>query len=591
MNYKAIIKRQSTVIVLAVICLTVVTISASYALFFQVETNSNNQIVTAGTLDVEYGSGSSSIGATELIPMSDDEALSSYTMTGTIYVENNGTLPAIYEVDLGNDAESFNARSNKADGDKLLSHDYLRIAAYLNGTMVVEPTTLSSLSSSLNTEGFYKLFDGTLNTTGTGESTMTIVIKVWLDESAPESVIGDYVYLKMNITSEVDDFAAEGGEYKVISGTGALTLNNNLGSYLSNYIINGNSVQNGEPSATSPVEVESVGDKTNNIADLSNTAASTSTSHVTFDYDNLTGTLELTSTPNQYDYTSISATDLGLETGKTYYWGGVITVSGKSSTDATRVRFGLGTGSDAKDFAFTKDGTVTAEGTFTYTGQSGVNLRMFFNYGSPGAAKVKFENVYVSEVKNEFDPYGKYKIPVTVKGNVNATETGETTTNIYLDEPLRKYGDAADFINFKDQTVTRKIKNIVLDGSTGVYSYAYNSMNGVRFDNVLGVKESRAFGWSNRSSLVGKYTSNSIWVGVNNPAVYWIGILDILGITLDEFKTWIASNNLEISYVLTTPEVYPITLPSIAANPGTVTIEVDTEIQPSDIEVTYQYVE
>ena len=203
MNYKALIKKQSTIIAIVVICLTIATIGVSYALFFQVETNTNNQVVTAGTLKVEYGSGSSAIEATELVPMSDDEALSSSSMTGTIYIENNGSLPAKYEVAIGNDNKSFEARENKSENDKLLSHDYLRVAAYLDGVMVVEPTTLSDLINSKENNDLHRLFEGSIEATGSGNNTATIVIKVWLSENAPEDVIGDYVYLKMDITSEV----------------------------------------------------------------------------------------------------------------------------------------------------------------------------------------------------------------------------------------------------------------------------------------------------------------------------------------------------------------------------------------------------
>ena len=205
MNYKAIIKKQSTIIAIAVICLTVATVGVSYALFFQVETNTNNQIVTAGTLNVEYGSGSSAIAATELVPMSDAEALSSSTMTGTIYIENTGTLPANYEVKIGNDTEAFNSRSDALDTDVLLSHDYIRIAAYLDGTMLIEPTTLSKIEAATDDETMRSLFKSNLNTTGTGENTATIVLKIWIDETAPESIIGNYVYLKMDVTSEVEE--------------------------------------------------------------------------------------------------------------------------------------------------------------------------------------------------------------------------------------------------------------------------------------------------------------------------------------------------------------------------------------------------
>ena len=209
MNYKSIIKRQSTMIIVAVICLTLATIGISYALFFQVETNTNNQIVEAGTLNIQYGAGSSAITATELLPMTDEEALASSTMTGTIYIENAGTLPANYEVKLGDDTEAFNKRIDKAENDVLLSHEYIKIAAYLDGELIVAPTKLSDLEYSLDDNTMHSLFKESLNITGTGDHTATIVLKVWIDENAPKRIIGSYVYLKMDVTSEVDEETVE----------------------------------------------------------------------------------------------------------------------------------------------------------------------------------------------------------------------------------------------------------------------------------------------------------------------------------------------------------------------------------------------
>lgn len=51
--------------------------------------------------------------------------------------------------------------------------------------------------------------------------------------------------------------------------------------------------------------------------------------------------------------------------------------------------------------------------------------------------------------------YGKYKIPVIV---------GNTTTNIYLDEPLRKVGDYSDYIDFKNQ---KEFRNVIVNDDTG----------------------------------------------------------------------------------------------------------------------------
>lgn len=53
-------------------------------------------------------------------------------------------------------------------------------------------------------------------------------------------------------------------------------------------------------------------------------------------------------------------------------------------------------------------------------------------------------------------PYG-YKIPITVSDGTN-------TTNIYLNEPLRKVGNYADYINYKEQKVYR---NVIVNDNSG----------------------------------------------------------------------------------------------------------------------------
>lgn len=57
---------------------------------------------------------------------------------------------------------------------------------------------------------------------------------------------------------------------------------------------------------------------------------------------------------------------------------------------------------------------------------------------------------------------GKYKIEIV---------TSRTKTNIYLDEPLRKLGDYADYIDFKNRRVVRRVLHSPITNitSTGVY--------------------------------------------------------------------------------------------------------------------------
>lgn len=208
MNYKHNIKKQSYVIAISAILLAIVISGTSYALFFQVDTNTSNQVVETGSLSVTYGANSQAITDTELMPMADTDALDSSTLVSTIYVENKGTLPADYTITLGNDVDSFKAREGYATTDELLNHDYIRIAVYKNGEMIIEPKTLSDFTLSKSDSTMYDLYSGNLNVSGTGESTETFAIKVWIASDAPEDIIGDFVYLKVNVTSTVDEDTA-----------------------------------------------------------------------------------------------------------------------------------------------------------------------------------------------------------------------------------------------------------------------------------------------------------------------------------------------------------------------------------------------
>lgn len=208
MNYKRNIKKQSYIIAISAILLAIVISGTSYALFFQVDTNSSNQVIETGSLSVTYGANSQAITDTELMPMTDTDALESSTLVSTIYVENKGTLPANYSITIGNDVDSFQAREGYSATDELLNHDYIRVAVYKNGEMIIEPKTLSDFTLSTDDNTMYNVFSGSLNVSGTGSSTETFAIKVWIASDAPEEIIGDFVYLKVNVTSTVDEDTA-----------------------------------------------------------------------------------------------------------------------------------------------------------------------------------------------------------------------------------------------------------------------------------------------------------------------------------------------------------------------------------------------
>lgn len=205
MNYKHTIKKQSYVIAISAILLAIAVAGTSYALFFQVDSNSNNQVVETGSLAVTYADNSSAISATELLPMADTEALNSETLVSTIYVENKGSLPANYVLTIGNDISLFEEEFNYLPTDEFLNHDYIRIAVYQNGEMIIGPKTLSSFEAAEGNNEMYKLTSGKLDVSSTGNTTVTYAIKVWVSHDAPIDIIGKLIYLKVDVNSTVDE--------------------------------------------------------------------------------------------------------------------------------------------------------------------------------------------------------------------------------------------------------------------------------------------------------------------------------------------------------------------------------------------------
>ena len=61
---------------------------------------------------------------------------------------------------------------------------------------------------------------------------------------------------------------------------------------------------------------------------------------------------------------------------------------------------------------------------------------------------------------------GKYKIPVKVNNGKNVV-----VTNIYLDEPLRKIDEYADYIDFENKKVVRRIASEYLNTVNNASSY------------------------------------------------------------------------------------------------------------------------
>ena len=206
MNYKKIFKRETKVIAYVVIALTLVVIGASYALFLQVNNNRDNQVVTAGSLVIEYANGNT-IEPDEndenncLIPQGDETGASSGGCKFTLSITNTGTLPMQYDLLIYND--------EIPDGGEYVDHAYIKHS--LNKQLVKEGTEVEKVSEkkAINTleekEGKRILETNTINV---GE-TITFSLNIWVDENAPDSVVGQYVYLKLDVVGIVFENESE----------------------------------------------------------------------------------------------------------------------------------------------------------------------------------------------------------------------------------------------------------------------------------------------------------------------------------------------------------------------------------------------
>ena len=187
---------------------------------------------------------------------------------------------------------------------------------------------------------------------------------------------------------------------------------------------------------------------------------------------------------------------------------------------------------------------------------------------------------------------GKYKIPIKV-----SNETEEITTNIYLNEPLRKIGDYADYIDFDNKKVVRNIKEYTLNGSESVVAYGTNTANKYRLfvavPDAIGVS-SNSVGIMSSHYLA--QTASSVYLCNQGISCHgqpsFVIIYDENYQTPDSLKVFLKAqydNGTPVKTIyLREPKEETIELPNIPTLKGINVIEVDTTIQPSNAEVIYK---
>ena len=184
MKIKDIIKKQTTVIAIAVILVTIAVIGVSYAIFFNVNKNTEDQVITAGNLELTV-SGISALTLTE--PITTTEALGKEPISYTV-VNTDSNLPASYSLYIyGGSGNTIPLSSIKVSTD---------------GT---NSTILSNLTPTIS-EGsttYYRIDTGTLEA---GASSTTKSLRIWIDEDlVADEITNGTLNLQLYVVSEVDE--------------------------------------------------------------------------------------------------------------------------------------------------------------------------------------------------------------------------------------------------------------------------------------------------------------------------------------------------------------------------------------------------
>ncbi len=313
-GFKKLYANKNLFIAVCVGILTISVIGVSYSAFFTVQTNTVNQEVTTGTLNVLYSDSyieaNKSFDTNDLQPMSDSDALNN-SEARIIHIENKGTLPSEYTLTIGYDLDAY-----KNKDSELTPIDFVRFAVYeidttnenrktlISGPQNITDLPIYYLDEKDNTKNRYTVLVDTIEAEGT-DSIKNYQVKIWLSDKATPAASHTYFYINSEIVATVE------GAKQSYDLSGILKDSN--GSPISNATID---IQNGSkmvqtnetgnfnisklPSGTYNVEIKT-SDKTYagnltiregeslSVASMASTF-STETNHDIYDYAYINGT-------------------------------------------------------------------------------------------------------------------------------------------------------------------------------------------------------------------------------------------------------------------------------------------------------------
>lgn len=206
MKLRKELRRNTKIIMLAVIVLTVITLSFSYSVLFSVQTQTSVQEFDTGNLSVVIDNTSTPI-YEDLLPTSENTLPTAPdsvvdTNYATLSFTNTGTLDADFALTLSRDTSKL---PSLVTDDDLLAFNYLNVGifdtvknAWVNFGSDESPlyyVAVSSLIPATGTTDVYPILNDRINVSENKQYR----VYVWLAESVPAEEIGKLVYLKLDV--------------------------------------------------------------------------------------------------------------------------------------------------------------------------------------------------------------------------------------------------------------------------------------------------------------------------------------------------------------------------------------------------------
>lgn len=364
-------------------------------------------------------------------------------------------------------------------------------------------------------------------------------------------------------------------------------LESSKGKNIRSYEVYGNSVQDGTPTPDSPVEIQSVGDlmtdETSEHYGKYAVPVSVTGKNIIRYYTTITYPLTVNAYGNTIVINGNSTSNAGinyLDTYKTLLRKGTYTFtyfydSGTTISNPYGMTIGLRK-SDDRWLAYIttyssnyKNASVSKR--FTVSSDTYVSFGLVGN-GSYDNLKFRFQ-LECGEDATDYEPYQE---PVT--------------EHIYLDEPLRKIGDYADYIDFKNKKVVRNTKKVTFDGTE---NWGKETVSGKEYSNFYIASNPIAKASTNvLSNRFASSVSTSI-SAENNAFISFSTKLNITYATdtVENWKaqlaTWNEEGNPFTVWYVALPREESVSLPTLKTIKGTSIISVDTSVQPSNIKAKY----